>query len=82
MSSKGAGDILPWLLPLGTGYHSVLTLSEHCSGNVPKGMFNILSEVSAIFLCKHSQHNFYSGLNKRKAEALLVRHSGVTVQNV
>lgn len=47
-----------------------------------EGMFNILSEFSAIFLCKHSQHNFYSGLNKRKAEALLVRHSGVTVQNV
>lgn len=47
-----------------------------------EGKFNILSDFSAIFLCRHSQHNFYSGLNKRKAEALLERHSAVTVQNI
>lgn len=38
---------------------------------MPEGILNILSEFAAIFLCEHLQHNFYSGLNKRKAKAIV-----------
>lgn len=74
--------------PHGQSYCRILTLCEHCSGKrertclTQEGVLPIWSEFSAIFFCKHSQHNFNSRLNQRKAEALLVRHSGVTVQNV
>lgn len=58
--------------------HSVLTLSTNCSRNKERTYLYtrrhaeyFLSEFSAIFLHRHSQHNFYSGLNRKKGRGIV-----------